>query len=706
MTHQELFGDAVWVQADAPCAAPEFLARFAAEAGERAQITVCGLGFFELYLNGARVSDDRFVPVNSHYHAYDDCFCAKEFGEEMASRVYAVQYDLSALLRDGENELTAVVAPGWYFRYGTCKLCFHVRFDDREALSDATVQWRPSAVTAYKLTRGETQDYSTPAQPWRPVAVTTLPPTEYCIQDCPPDRVIRSIVPRLIDETADADVYDIGENLTGLPVVTCTKPGAQITVCTGEVYDAQTHSLPEYWAHAQVCTYFCDGTAREYAPRFTWCAGRYFAVSKGARMVRFDEVHADVPTASAFRSSSDQLNWFYDAFLRTQLSNMHAGIPSDCPHLERRGYTGDGQLVCEAGMLLLHSRNFYRKWMRDVSDCQDRKSGHVQYTAPYVRSGGGPGGWGCAIVEVPYTYWKVYGDDEPFRAYFPQMLRYFDYLNDHSEDDLVISDQPEQWCLGEWCVPGQKQLDGIPIPNPMVNNYFFIKSLDRCLKMAPLIGQQAHIPALRALRERKAQAIVRAYFDPQTGDFAGDGNCADAFALDIGLGDERTLQNLVRHIQAKDCVDTGIFGTDIVPRVLFERGYADLAYRFLTLTKQPSFGHMRQSGATTLWEEWDAPRSMSHPMFGAAARYLFQFVLGIRQAAGSCGFRRVVIDPAEIADLPQASGQLDTVRGTIAVSLDREAGTLTVTVPDTVDAVYLRDGQTVPLRAGENTLSL
>ena len=705
MTQEELFGKALWVQADAPCTAPEFRAQFAARAGESAQITVCGLGFFELYLNGIRVSDDRFVPVNSHYHAYADCFCAKEFGEEMASRVYAVQYDLSALLRDGENELTAVVAPGWYFRYGACKLCFRVQLCDREVISDASVQWRPSAVTEYNLTRGETQDYAQTAQPWRPVEVAALPATAFYVQDCPTDRVIRSLEPRLIDETPDAYYYDIGENLTGLPVLCCTQAGAHITVHTGEMYDAGTHSLPEYWAHGQVCTFCCDGTAREYAPRFTWCAGRYFAVSKPARMVRFDEVHADVAVASAFHSCSDQLNWFYDAFLRTQLSNMHAGIPSDCPHLERRGYTGDGQLVCEAGMLLLHSRDFYRKWMRDISDCQDRKSGHVQYTAPYVHSGGGPGGWGCAIVEVPYTFWKVFGDIEPFRAYFPQMLRYFDYLNDHSANDLVISDQPEQWCLGEWCVPGQKQIDGIPLPNPLVNNYFFVKSIDRMLELAPAIGQTAQIPALRALRERKAQAIVRAYFDPQTGDFAANGNCANAFAIDLGLGDARTLQNLAQHVHALESVDTGIFGTDVVPRILFENGYADLAYRFLTLTKQPSFGHMRQSGATTLWEEWDAPRSMSHPMFGAAVRYLFQYVLGIRQAAGSCGFARVVIDPAIITDLPQASGRLDTIRGTIAVALDRTAGTLTVTVPASVDAVYLRGGEPIALHAGENTIT-
>ena len=29
---------------------------------------------------------------------------------------------------------------------------------------------------------------------------------------------------------------------------------------------------------------------------------------------------------------------------------MHGGVTSDCPHRERLGYTGDGQLTCNAVM--------------------------------------------------------------------------------------------------------------------------------------------------------------------------------------------------------------------------------------------------------------------------------------------------------------------------------------------------------------------
>ena len=98
------------------------------------------------------------------------------------------------------------------------------------------------------------------------------------------------------------------------------------------------------------------------------------------------------------------------------LCNMHTGHPSDCPHLERRGYTGDGQLTCHAALSVLDARRFYEKWLCDIGDCQDTLSGHIQYTAPYIRSGGGPGGWGCAIVEVPYQLYRHYGDVEVLRG--------------------------------------------------------------------------------------------------------------------------------------------------------------------------------------------------------------------------------------------------------------------------------------------------
>lgn len=149
-------------------------------------------------------------------------------------------------------------------------------------------------------------------------------------------------------------------------------------------------------------------------PWFTWHGFRYFELTNNAEPVRCEVVHSDCAVTSSFESGSEMLNWLYDAYIRTQLSNMHSGVPSDCPHIERLGYTGDGQLCCEAAMMLLDSQKFYKKWLEDISDCQSIGNGHVQHTAPFMGGGGGPAGWGGAIAVVPYEMYKYTATRRPF----------------------------------------------------------------------------------------------------------------------------------------------------------------------------------------------------------------------------------------------------------------------------------------------------
>lgn len=48
--------------------------------------------------------------------------------------------------------------------------------------------------------------------------------------------------------------------------------------------------------------------------------------------------------------------------------------------------------------------------------------------------------------------------------------------------------------------------------------------------------------------EEKRQAILNAYYSPQTGSFIGDVQGANSFATDIGLGGERTYENTRKNI--------------------------------------------------------------------------------------------------------------------------------------------------------------
>ena len=271
------------------------------------------------------------------------------------------------------------------------------------------------------------------------------------------------------------------------------------------------------------------------------------------------------------------------------------------------------------------------------------------------------------------------------RDMYPQMLQYFRFMEEQSENHLVKVDMPEDaWCLGEWCTN-----DPVALPAPFINNYFYVKSMEKAIEIARHIGRTEDIPMMEARIAERKHATEVAYKNPWDGNFIGCRQGANAFALDMGIGDDRTRRNFINYYDRKPYYDTGIFGTDIVTRLLFAYGRADIAYRLLINDDPFGFGKWMKDGATTLWEYWYDRRSHNHPMFGAVTAYLFEYILGIKQKDDSYGYSRVVISPARVDALPVAKGHITVPQGRIAVAFETdESGkrSLTVDVPTGVEA--------------------
>lgn len=724
MNFGELFGSAEWVTCESGCTSPVIKGSFFIEKPERAEITVCGLGFFRLWINGREVSEDKFVPVNSQYCKRNLTAFEYPITDELSYRTYAVRYDISKFLIGGENDIRAVLGCGWfaqkkrnaegYTKYGDIKLCYKIDAEDRDGklytfVSDEKLLWRQSRITENNIYFGEAHDMDlsdelTARDGFKKVIKAPAHETEFFIQDCPADRVTRIIEPKKLADLGAVSVYDMDENISGYPVVAATEDGAYITVrCSEEINADGTLNFDSCDPGQIQCDEYRNAKkGEECMPWFTWHGFRYFELTNNAKPVRCEVVHSDCAVTSAFESDSEMLNWLYDAYIRTQLSNMHSGVPSDCPHIERLGYTGDGQLCCEAAMMLLDSQKFYQKWLEDISDCQSTDNGHVQHTAPFMGGGGGLAGWGGAIAVVPYEMYKIYGDRETFRRYLPKILRYFDYLDSRSSGGLVCREEQGGWCLGDWCTP-----EPIAICEPFVNTALCVKQMLMTKEAAEAIGEKETAQMLGRRIEEKRQAILNAYYSPQTGSFIGDVQGANSFATDIGLGGERAYENTRKKYSAADSFDTGIFGTDILTRVLFERGDANTAFRLLTSEGKGSFYNMKKHGATTIWENWDGERSHSHPMFGAATRYLFSFILGITQEKTSAGYEHILIAPQIPDGLDYASGHITTVRGKISVTFKRTESEedFYVTVPQRARFTY-GSGCEFELRDGENHIHI
>lgn len=738
MTQSEMFGKAVWLSAQSfPDAEVEKggAAHFPILRSEptipdteiyKATLRVVGLGYFHCYLNGTRISDDEFMPIYSDFEPRDNY----PTGEKLTGhRLYVPEYDVTRLIKNGKNALCIHFGGGWYTHgyrpaeiYGDAKAIYSLTLETEKGTlkyysSPENTRVLPvGLIKKYHFAKYEHQDYRDldesifsidyngapleKAAEARPLSDETV----YDMTDCPTDKVMRELIPTLTAEKDGIRYYDTGLNLSGFPILQINAPaGERVKVTFSEDVNADG-TLNESFTQKQEFTVISDGRERTVRPLFIWFGFRCFSVEGNAQPINVKVVHSSVRESAAFESDNETLNWLYRAFINTQLFNMHSGIPSDCPHIERRGYTGDGQLICRTAMMTLDARSFYRKWITDVCDCQDVLSGNIQYTAPYARCGGGPGGWGCAIVEVPYRYYLRYGETNVLKKAYPQMLRYFDYLESRSENDLVIRSQEGIWCLGEWATPAS-----VVLPAPYVNNYFYVKSLMKAIEIARIIGKEEDVPVFEERIAARKKAIMNAYFNVWDGNFLGNLQGANAYAADIGLGDERTYPNMVEHYKKTKCYDTGIFGTELVTRLMFERGDGDVAVELLTSQKEEhTFDAMRQRGATTLWEYFPGSlrdRSHSHPMFGAVVSCLFESLLGIKP---DVGYKSVTVSPVLRHSLGSVKGSVELRFGTLAVeykiSDDRRTAEITVTVPQNTPASF-RYGETdMALSTGENRI--
>ena len=284
------------------------------------------------------------------------------------------------------------------------------------------------------------------------------------------------------------------------------------------------------------------------------------------------------------------------------------------------------------------------------------------------------------------------------RQCYEPMKKWCTYLDTRLENNLVCSEEPGGWCLGDWCT-----LEKTVLPEPFVNTYFYIKCLHILEKIASALDKAEEIDTFATKAENLTKALLKTYFDEETGNFFDNVQGANAYGLDIGLGDARTLNNLVHHYEKLGHFDTGFLGTDILLDVLFSKGKKDLAFQLLSSREFGSFLYMKDRGATTLWEDWHGRDSHDHPMFGACTRQLFTSILGIRQEENTAGYKKLVICPQIPNNMNDAKGSIQTGKGKICVSWRKEANKLhmEVLIPEDTTGVIRYGGEEWTLQAGK-----
>lgn len=648
------FGKAEYIGSAFADTAPVLHKVFDVTSTENAVLYLLTLGFSRCYINGVLVSDDYFA-VNSDYHKRDfnHMKLIYPLNDEFSYSQYYRAYDVSNLLEVGENHIAIILGNGWYnqcarideghMEYGEPQIKLMLKTKNDTLISDDEFESVESNIIYNQLFIGEMHYLETPLTPalfgdGEISSVMVYSPKNAVLRAAyfPADRVVNRIKPSVVFKNEDYTIYDAGRNLSGIvEVTTSAEYGEKITLTFAERLktDAEGElSTGSAGKDVQTDAFVASGKENEkFSPMFVWHGFRYFKVEGYVTDATVLEIRADLKPEGSFSSPNELLNKTVEIYQNTQWSNIHCGVPSDCPHRERLGYTGDGQLTAGSAMYLADCRSFYRKWIRDIADCQCRKSGHIQHSAPFGGGGGGPAGWGGAIIIVPWQYYLHYGESDILEQYFENMLAYVKYMESRSDDDIVVREEKDGWCLGEWST-----LEKVELTESFVNTCLYIEQLGILKQIAEILGDYALSKDIEEKISAKRIAVKNTFLKDGVWDCGKQG--APLFPYAAGIISLEELLPCLENYR-ENSLDVGIFGMPILIKALFKADMGDVAVNLLTKDNGISFGSMiTRFGFTTISESLRGWGSLNHPMFGSFTQVLIENMLGIELNRETAGF--------------------------------------------------------------------
>ena len=647
----------------------------------RARAYVCGLGYHELRINGRKAGNHVLDPA---WTTYD-------------KRALYVTYDVTNLLRQGQNAVAVVLGNGWY-KSRALLLQLDLELEDGSKSSwTSDTTWRTAAgpILEDSVYNGEIYDarletagWDRPGfddKGWSPAEAVKGPAGVLSAQTMPAIQVVDTLVPlKMTNPQPGVYVYDMGQNASGWARLRVRGPrGADVRLRFAEMlFDNGMINQDNLRSARAEDHYILKGEAEEaWEPRFTYHGFRFaeltgYPGTPGAETLRGRVVHSAVRPIGSFAASKDILNRLQRIITWGQRTNLHS-IPTDCDQRdERMGWMGDAQGTAEEAMMNFDMAAFYTNFVRDIRDVQDDK-GRLSDTVPHVWGGDrADPAWATAYPLICWYIYQYYGDTRILEEQYDGLRKYVEFLRSQAENGLVKFSSYGDWVAVEKC------------PGAIVSSFYYYYDVKIQAEAARILGKTQDAALYDKLAADIRAAFNREYYNPRTGDYADGTQTANTLPLFLGIATEkeggawgRLFDDIVYKHDSH--LTTGIIGTKYIMELLTRNGASDLAYDIAVQTTYPSWGYMIENGATTLWELWQrregsSMNSHNHPMFGSVGAWLYKALVGITMAPGSVGYERLVLQPQMVRDLKHASGSIETLRGEVGCTWSRADGRVRV----------------------------
>jgi len=670
---------------------------------QRAVLYVTALGLYEMHINGRRVGDHVLAPDWTDYR----------------KRIRYQTFDVTSLLKIGDNALGALLADGWFSGHiGNGGYQFfgkqpallaqlEVTYADghtEKVVTDETWKTHASPILASDFMLGESYDARLEIKGWDKPGLNEGGWSSVIVRDessrplesqvMPPVREICELHPKSVKESKPgAWVFDLGQNMVGVVRLKVSVPaGTEITIRhaemlnpDGTIYTTNLRGAPS------VDHYICKGGGFEtWQPRFTFHGFRYVELTGLTGSPRKDAVTgvvigSDTPRTGEFSCSDPRLNQLQSNIQWGQRGN-YVSLPTDCPQRdERLGWMGDAQVFIRTATYNADVAAFFTKWLVDVDDGQSPAGAFSNVSPNTSRDVGGVPAWADAGVICPWTIYETYGDKRILERHLPAMIKWVDYVQSHS--DGLIRDKDRGEDFGDWLS------QGADTPKDLIGTAYFAYSTHLLAKSLRVVGRDADADKYDQLFADIKTAFNKRYVVAD-GRISGDTQCAYAMALKFELLPEelhaKAAQYLEDDIKAKgNHLSTGFVGVSYLLPVLAQAGKADAAYGLLLQDTFPSWLFSVKHGATTIWERWDGwtpekgfqdpgMNSFNHYSLGSCGEFLFGYIGGIRPA--SPGYKTILIDPIIQDGLTWAKTSYDSINGKISSAWNTTGKRLTLEV--------------------------
>lgn len=711
------------------------------EKPSKATLFVASVGYHEVHVNGKKIDDHMLAPAATDH----------------TKRARYIAYDIAPALTSGKNVIVLWLGTSWsiFGPYATpnkprtplviAQTDIWARNGQKLTRIATDESWKthpsPNMLTgnwgfgvggyggeiwdAHKEVKGwnlaTLDDHN-----WKKATVYT-PALELSAQQVETNKLMDEVHPISIESRPDGTYrVDMGVNFAGWTQISLQgNPGDTIRFLFSErEQDDMTFGL----MNAYVIGASGKGT---FENRFNYSSGRWITI-QGLKSAPQKEdikgwmVRTAFDEATRFECSDPLQNWIYNTVKWTFENLSLGGFIVDCPQRERFGYGGDAHATSETGLFNYKLGAFYTKWLEDWRDVQGSEpmtgnmndpewarkqegsgrilgGGVLPQSAPTYHGGGGPA-WGGIVVTLPWFMYQHHGDVRVLEDNFEMIKAWLEFLYTHVENDM-LKRYGAQWdFLGDWLWPDatSQGMNNNSDENLFFNNCYWVYNLKTAAKIAAVIGKTKEADQWTQQAAHSSKAIHARWYIAEEQNYSDKTMRSLAAAL---YGDimpvelrPKVMESLAEKIliNQNGHIDVGITGGAMLFKVLREEGRDDLLYSMTSQTTYPSWGLMRESGATTIWEMWekDLPgHSLLHSSYLYPGAWYIDGVAGIRRDPDLPGFRKFVIRVPKLTEtqVSNAKASFNSPAGLIESSWKRENGKteLNVTVPSNCTATIL-----------------